>query len=881
MNTKLSEGGPVGIPPIDELTATRFLASIVESSDDAILSKTLMGIIQSWNHGAEKIFGYSAEEAIGKHITLIIPPFRADEENQIIARICAGERIEHFETVRRRKDGTLIQVSITVSPIRDELGKVVAVSKIARDVTKQKKFEDTLRYSEQLHRVAFDLAPTGMAYVELSGRFSKVNGRLCEITGYTEFELLSMEAVQLLSPHESMNVVQPFKQFLSGTVYQYKGECQFLRKDGKQRWCVLSGQLVTDRDGSILHSILVIADITERKQAESELKKAHQKLETVLDSITDGLLVLDKDWRYVYFNNQGARLIGVPVDSLIGKCVWDLFPHARTSKFYEAYHEAVATNKEVHFVEFYPEPINKWLRCHCYPSNEGLSVYFQDVTEQRQAEAITQQNATLFATLIEQAPLGVYVIDSQFRLQQVNSEAMPSLNHVSPILGRDFKEVLCGLWGPEIGQQITAVFQRTLETGERYVSPLFTEKRFDLGEEEAYEWETQRITLPDGKYGVVCYFRDVTARTRAARALAASEERIRLATETTGVGIWEWNILTGELSWDAQMFRIYGVEPTPELKLNYQTWSTAVVPEDLPAQEQLLNQLITTLEENRREFRILRKDDGQLRYIQSVETIRKNSSGEPEWMVGTNLDVTERKLAEEALKDADRRKDEFLATLAHELRNPLAPLSNGLQVMRHARDDKETMDDVQAMMERQLGQMVRLVNDLMEMSRISQGKLEIRKSRIELKTVLEYAMESSQPIITQAGQTLSISIPTSPIVLDADLTRLSQVFLNLLNNAAKYSNKGDHIDISAIRSGDEVSVSVKDTGIGIALEYLPRVFEMFSQIDGSLEKAQGGLGIGLTLVKKIVEIHGGRVEAKSEGLGKGCEFIVHLPVLAE
>jgi signal transduction histidine kinase len=246
--------------------------------------------------------------------------------------------------------------------------------------------------------------------------------------------------------------------------------------------------------------------------------------------------------------------------------------------------------------------------------------------------------------------------------------------------------------------------------------------------------------------------------------------------------------------------------------------------------------------------------------------------------VGIGIDITDRKRYEDSLRDADRRKDEFLATLAHELRNPLAPLRNGLQLIKLAGDKAEAVEQARGMMERQLAQMVRLIDDLLDVSRITRGKLQLRRERVELASVIQSAVEGSRPLIKASAHQLTIRIPPEPVLLDADPTRLAQVFGNLLTNAAKYTEKGGHIWLTAERQGGEIAVSVKDTGIGIAAEHLPRLFEMFSQATPALERSQGGLGIGLSLVQGLVEMHGGSVEARSEGPGKGSEFIVRLPV---
>ncbi len=233
--------------------------------------------------------------------------------------------------------------------------------------------------------------------------------------------------------------------------------------------------------------------------------------------------------------------------------------------------------------------------------------------------------------------------------------------------------------------------------------------------------------------------------------------------------------------------------------------------------------------------------------------------------------------SEERLREQDRRKDEFLATLAHELRNPLAPIRNGLYLMKLGLSDAATLEQARAIMDRQVHHMVRLVDDLMDVARISRNKIELRRELIDLDSIIRNALETSRPLIETGGHQLQVSLPSKPILLNADPVRLAQAFSNLLNNAAKYSERGGQIMMSAERQGDEVVLSIRDQGIGIRSEELPHIFDMFVQMDHSTERSQGGLGIGLTLVKRLIEMHGGTVEARSEGLGRGSEFLVRLP----
>ncbi len=262
------------------------------------------------------------------------------------------------------------------------------------------------------------------------------------------------------------------------------------------------------------------------------------------------------------------------------------------------------------------------------------------------------------------------------------------------------------------------------------------------------------------------------------------------------------------------------------------------------------------------------------RFMRCTYQPERDASGALVGWMAVLLDVSE--LA--ALKESNQRKDEFLAILAHELRNPLAPVKNAVQILRAKGPPLPELQWASEVIDRQVQQMTRLVDDLLDVSRISRGKIELRKERVELAGVLNTAVEASRPLIEKWGHQLAVALPPEPVYLEADRTRLCQVVLNLLNNAAKYTEQAGRIGLTAEREGEWVLIRVKDTGIGIPPEMLSRIFEMFTQADRSLERSQGGLGIGLTLVQRLVEMHGGRVTAHSAGPGQGSEFTVRLPV---
>jgi len=370
--------------------------------------------------------------------------------------------------------------------------------------------------------------------------------------------------------------------------------------------------------------------------------------------------------------------------------------------------------------------------------------------ERARVEEQVRRGAELLDVLIYQSPTGFYIVDAEFRISHMNADSQArAFRNVNPAIGRRFDEAIRILWPEPLATEIIGIFRHTLETGEPYQSPGLVSERADMHEVETYDWQLQRITMPDGRHAVVCYYYDTT----------------------------------------------------------------------------------------------------QLRR------------------------------AEQQLLEADRRKDEFLATLAHELRNPLAPIRNGLHYLRRLRGSTDhKVAELHEMMERQVTHMVRMVDDLMEVSRITRGNVRMRKEQVDLATILHGAIETSRPLIEAGGHTLSVAMCDEPLILDADVVRLTQVFANLLNNAAKYTDTGGQISITTRREGSISLVSIRDSGIGIPSDMLAKVFDLFTQADRAHGRAQGGLGIGLTLARSMVDMHGGTIEARSGGPGLGSEFLVRLPL---
>ncbi len=373
---------------------------------------------------------------------------------------------------------------------------------------------------------------------------------------------------------------------------------------------------------------------------------------------------------------------------------------------------------------------------------------------------------------------------------------------------------------------------------------------------------------------VVVLDKDIAVRARAAQAVAMSEVRYRRLFETAQDAI---------LILDGDNGKIIDSNPFLSQLLGY---SAA----ELLGKELWEIGLFQDIEANRAAFRQL-QEKGYIRYedlpLQTkdgrrahVEFVSNVYPVEGHQVIQCNIrDISDRKRAEEALREADRRKDAFLAMLGHELRNPLAPIRHALQVMRLKGTDDPDMQWAEGVVERQVQQLTRLVDDLLDVSRITRGKINLQMGPVDLAAAVASAIEISRPLIDARKHRLEVSLPEQAVRVEADSTRLGQVLSNLLNNAAKYTEEGGRIDLTVESSGDEAVLRVRDRGVGIAADMLPRIFEMFIQVQGSVSRSEGGLGIGLTLVRKLVEMHGGSVEVHSEGLGRGSEFVVRLPLL--
>jgi PAS domain S-box-containing protein len=381
---------------------------------------------------------------------------------------------------------------------------------------------------------------------------------------------------------------------------------------------------------------------------------------------------------------------------------------------------------------------------------------------------------------------------------------------------------------------------------------------------------------------------DITERKRAEEAVRTSEARLKTALEVGGIGIWDMDLKQGLGHWSTAAFAVGGSDfgvTAPDMR----TWRSLVHPEDIGVVEAEWTRARDRREEFRCEHRIVRPD-GVVRWVGARgQFFYDDEDGTPVRMLGAFVDVTDRRLAEAEREDllgiadraraeaeaGSRAKDEFLAMLGHELRNPLAAVRNAVGT---AQLDATRSEGSLEIARHQVDQLARLLDDLLDVARITQGRITLRREPTSLAGIVARALETTRPIVEERGHTLDVRLPAD-VRVDADPARIAQVIVNLITNAAKYTEPGGWMELEMRRDGTDAVIAVRDSGIGIAPDMLPRVFDLFAQAERGLDRAQGGLGIGLTVVKRVVELHGGCVEARSDGVGHGAEFVVRLPAL--
>ena len=653
----------------------------------------------------------------------------------------SNQNTENFQTVSDSE--TAMEKLFSIGNENPSREKQTEIAELNRQLDEQTRFFDAILSSISDFAYTFDR----------EGRFVFVNQALLDLWGLKLEQAVGKNFFDLEYPFELAARLQDQIQQVFDTKQRITDETPYTSPSGNTGYYEYIFSPFFGEGGAVELVVGTTRNITERKQAEEEIKKLSDQNREILESITDAFFAIDDEWRFTYANKQAEKLLDREPGDLIGKVIWEIYPGLTGSEFENVYRRTASEKIPLSITSYYPDH-DRWYDVNVYPAPKGITIYFRNATERirteeflRKSQAESDKQRRLYDTILSNTPDLVYVFNLEHRFIYAN-------------------EVLLKMWGKTWDE---AIGKNCLELG------------YEPWHAEMHDREIEQVV--------------------------ATKKPIRGEVPFAGT--------FGRRIYDYIFVPIIGAD------------------------------------------------------------------GEVEAVAGTTRDITERQQMEEALRDADRRKDEFLATLAHELRNPLAPIRSGLEVIRQVRDDKAKFDETLEIIERQTNQIVHLVDDLLDISRITQGKIKLRLERFELKTAIEMALETSQGLIDESENELTVSLPEKPIFINADLTRTTQIFLNILNNAAKYSDKGGKISLKAKAENGNAVISIKDTGLGIEPDMLAKIFDMFGQIETPHEQARGGLGIGLSVVEKLVGMHGGSVEAFSEGSGKGSEFVVRLPLAAE
>jgi len=620
----------------------------------------------------------------------------------------------------------------------------------------------------------------------------------------------------------------------------------------------------------------------ELANANRDLERQREWLQVILSSIGDAVIATDRQVKIAFMNGVAEQLTGWRRQEAEGKPLEQVFRAADVSTRTAIENPALQTLQEGRIIRLgHPcllltkdgseIPIDHRAAPIRDSSGQtiGAVISFRDITRERRAEKAISEHERLLQTVLDNTPGLIYVKDADGRFLLVNRRFCDAVGRpAAQILGRIESEIFGD-----------STFANAILQNDQRV----------LGGEDVVELK-ERVELSDGIHTylsikvpaegvgfpgrVLCGFSlDITERERAETLLDETREMFQAFMDHSPARSW--------IKDDEGRYAFMSLAVQTALKLTPKDWlgKTAFdlhpyhVAEAISANDRII------LENNKpQQFVEEIIQNGEHRFLLSHKFCMVR--GGRRHVAGTAIDITEQIQAEQALRDADSRKNEFLATLAHELRNPLSPIRSAVAVIQRLGTADAKLLKLSEIIDRQSKHMARLLDDLMDVSRITQKRIELRKEKIALSSAISAALEACAPLIEAKKHDLQVTLPPAPLELYADPTRLVQVLSNLVSNAAKYTDPGGRISLTAVCDAENVRISVKDNGIGIDPAHLPKLFEMFSQATSALDRADGGLGIGLALARGLVEAHGGRVEAHSAGLGTGSEFILYLPTVA-
>ena len=674
-------------------------------------------------------------------------------------------------------------------------------------------------------------------------------------------------------PRAASAVVQAIE---TGTDYEI--EFRHRLPSGEERWMVGRGRASYDADGRPVRLAGIGMDVTERKHALIALDRYRLLSEHGRDII---LFIRRSDGRILEANAAAAAAYGFDRNVLttltIGQLRAPETHHELDDQFARADVSGILFRTAHRRRDGSIFPVEVSARgAELHGERVVLSI-IRDVTDREIIERTLRENAEFYRAVFNQEAVAITTTAPDGRLLSANTAFLRLLGY-----------------GPN---DVTRLSIRDITHPDDIAADLEQAARVAAGDIPRYDLE-KRMLRRDGTvvrvsvsacgvhdatgnplYGI-SFIRDVTEQRRMAESLDRTRERLTLSLQASGSGAWDWDVAADDLYWSPEYRLVFGIAPDAEP--SFDAWIAAIHPEDRDSIRSRALDVMSSGGPWREEYRILNPHLGQ-RWVANWGKVTCDARGRPIRFTGIVRDITERKNLEaelrertERLAEDDRRKNEFLAMLAHELRNPLASISTAARLLGNT-EDVADMAWGRDVIERQVRHLSRLIDDLLDVARITRGKIELKPEPTDVGPIVARAVESVRSMIDAKGHRLDVSVGPGPLRVHADPTRFVQILENLLTNAAKYTDEGGRIGIDAGRTGDTLEIVVTDDGIGIPTEMLPRVFDLFTQVDRSLDRAQGGLGIGLGLVRRLAEMHGGTIAAHSEGPGRGSVFTLRMP----
>lgn len=854
--------------------------AIVEGQSGLLCRFHVDGRIIFANQAYLELRSSSEEELLGSSLWAHMDAAHGRVIREGVNRLTRNSPQAVFDSELVTQDGQTRWILWAASAVEfDSEGRATTIQASGVDITERKQAELQLAESEARLRLALEAAQAGVWTVDLEHGKSSCSPELAALYGYAPEMFPSYERwIARVHPDDREHLQGGLDRYINSKEDRLHGEFRIVHPDKGVRWMLDMGRAIRDEHGKPLRLYGVTMDITERKRGEDALRESERRFRYLAEAIPTLVWVTREDGKLGYVNQSWTAYTGYTVEEA-RELHWQELIHPEDQQSFWPLWGLALADGDTREGEARIRRYDGEYRWHYFKmvrlvdddgrvsSWHGASL---DVHEHRKIEQALRDSEGLFHMIADMAPIMLWITETDGRCSFL-SKGWYDFTGMAPerAMGWGWTEVI----HPEDRERTTQVFLAANKAKRDY------ERDYRMCRADGvYRWVFDRGRArfgPAGEFlGFIGSIVDIHERTEAEARLRESEERFRTLADNMSQLSWMAD-REGRLLWfNRRWYEFTGASEKHSINWG---WIKYLHPEHRRAVIKRLQHSWDTGEQWEDTFP-LRDKHGEYHWFLSRALPIHDEEGKITRWFGTHTDVTAQMEAEEALRKANQRKNEFLATLAHELRNPLAPLRNGLEIMLLAGDDPEVIRNARDMMERQLEHMVRLIDDLLDLSRISRGKIRLSKRRVKLADVISQAVELSRPKIEAQALNFHLTLPEEQCYVHADPTRLSQVFANLLNNSAKFTPRGGDVWLTVTVEDGTVHVSVRDNGIGMPSELVPQVFEMFVQGERSLE-TQGGLGVGLSLVKGLVEMHGGSVQAYSEGLNKGSEFTVTLPLV--